>query len=98
MQQGMQLDLSDDQQLFRSTTRGFLEKACPPARVRELSEDPQGFDGAWWRRGAELGWTSLLIDPDHGGGSLSGHGLLDLAIVAEEIGRSVAPGPLVPAN
>ena len=60
--------------------------------------EADGFDRAWWKRGAELGWTSLLASEEHGGGSLSGAGLLDLIIVAEEFGRLVSPGPLVPTN
>ncbi len=48
----------------------------------------------WWQEGAELGWTSLLVPEEDGGGSVSGHGLLDLVLVAEEMGRRVAPGPL----
>ena len=49
-------------------------------------------------RGAELGWASFLVSEDDGGGSLSGKGVVDLAIVAEEMGRLVSPGPLVPTN
>jgi alkylation response protein AidB-like acyl-CoA dehydrogenase len=61
-------------------------------------DDPKGFDRAWWRRGAELGWTGMLATEEQGGGSLSGEGLVDLVIVAEEFGRLVTPGPLLPCN
>ena len=66
--------------------------------MRALADEPDGFDRAWWARGAELGWTSFLVPEDDGGGSLSGEGVVDLAIVAEEMGRLVSPGPLVPTN
>jgi alkylation response protein AidB-like acyl-CoA dehydrogenase len=94
----MNLGLTDDQQFFQETTRKFLEQEAPLTTVRALADEPDGFDRAWWARGAELGWTSFLVPEDDGGGSLSGEGLVDLAIVAEEMGRLVSPGPLVPTN
>jgi len=45
-----------------------------------------------------MGWTSLLVDEDHGGGSVSGRGAVDLAVIAYEFGRHAAPGPLVDCN
>src|SRR5437868_3122026 len=60
--------------------------------------DPAGFDEKYWRRGLDLGWTSLLVAEEHGGGSISGDGLVDLTLVAYEFGRHAAPGPLVPSN
>ncbi len=95
----MDLQLSDDQVLFDETTARFLEASCPVATVREWADkEPAGFPLDWWRRGAELGWTSLLVPEEDGGGSVSGHGLLDLVLVAEEMGRRVSPGPLAPTN
>ncbi|HEY3941844.1 MAG TPA: acyl-CoA dehydrogenase family protein [Acidimicrobiales bacterium] len=90
--------MSSDQELFVETTRRFLEAESPLTTVRALSEDPVGFDRDYWRRGAELGWTALLVPEELGGGSIAGVGLLDLVLVAEEIGRLVAPGPLLPVN
>jgi len=90
----MDLDLSADQRLFRSTTREFLEKEMPLTRVRSLAEQGLGFDPAWWRKGSELGWTSMTVAPEAGGGSISDEGLTDTCIVAEEMGRLVSPGPL----
>jgi alkylation response protein AidB-like acyl-CoA dehydrogenase len=93
------LRLTDDQQLFRETTRKFLETTSSLEMVRKLADtEPAGFDRKWWKRGAELGWVSMLVAEDDGGGSVSGHGLLDLVLVAEEMGRMVAPGPLLPTN
>lgn len=95
----MDLRLTDDQQLFRETTRKFLETTSPLATVRQLADsEPAGFDPKWWKRGAELGWVSMLVPEEDGGGSVSGHGLVDLVLVAEEMGRLVSPGPLVPTN
>ena len=94
----MELELSEDQEFFRETTAKFLTAECPLTTLRSLESNPDGFDREFWRRGAELGWTSMLVPEADGGGSLSEHGLLDLVLVAEEMGRLVAPGPLVPVN
>jgi alkylation response protein AidB-like acyl-CoA dehydrogenase len=94
----MPSDVSFDQEYWRDVTRKFLETTSPLTAVRALEEDPDGFSRHWWVDAAELGWTSLLVPEDLGGGSLSGQGLLELTIVAEEMGRMVAPGPLIPVN
>jgi alkylation response protein AidB-like acyl-CoA dehydrogenase len=91
----MDLELSPDQRLFRSTTRDYLDNSVPISKVRELSESAVGFDPGWWRDGAELGWTAMLVPERFGGGTVSGSPMADLAIVAEEMGRSCAPGPLI---
>jgi alkylation response protein AidB-like acyl-CoA dehydrogenase len=91
-------DSSAEAALFVSTARAFLDKQASLADVRALHADGQSFDPAWWRRAAELGWTSLLVPEELGGGSVSGNPLRDLASVAEEIGRTVAPGPLHPVS
>jgi alkylation response protein AidB-like acyl-CoA dehydrogenase len=92
------LDLTPDQELLRDTTRKFLQTTVPLTAVRALAENPDGFDRGWWQRGAELGWTSLLVDERRGGGSVSEAGLRDLALVAEEMGAMVSPGPLLATN
>ncbi|MCH2170045.1 acyl-CoA/acyl-ACP dehydrogenase [Myxococcota bacterium] len=94
----MDVDLSEDQEFFRETTRKFLETEIPVENVRQLADNPAGFDRDWWRRGCEMGWTSMLVPEEHGGGSLEGEGLLDLVIVAEEMGRLITPGPLLATN
>jgi alkylation response protein AidB-like acyl-CoA dehydrogenase len=91
--------LNDEQQLLRETTAKFLDDTCPLAEVRRIAEEvPAGFDRDWWRQGAELGWTSMLVPEELGGGCVSGGPLADLALVAEEMGRRVTPGPLAPTN
>src|SRR6266480_2815938 len=94
----MMPDVSADQQFFRETTAKFLDEQAPAGELRRRRDDPAGFDEKYWRRGADLGWTSLLIGVDHGGGTISGDGLVALALVAYEFGRHAAPGPLVPSN
>lgn len=89
---------SPEKTLFTSTTQAFLEKEAPLRRVRELHSAGLSFDPAWWRRAAELGWTGLLVPEELGGGSVSDSGLADLAMVAEQLGKTVAPGPLYPVS
>ena len=94
----MLLELTSEQALFRSTTAKFLERHVPVAELRRLQGDPAGFRNEYWRGGAELGWTSLLVSEGDGGGSISDNGLVDLALVAHEFGRHAAPGPLMSTN
>jgi alkylation response protein AidB-like acyl-CoA dehydrogenase len=91
--------LTSDQELLRDTTARYLGDRVPLSRQRkELRHDPAGFDPAYWTGGAELGWTMMLVGEDDGGGSVSGRGAVDLALIAYEFGRHAAPGPLVDCN
>lgn len=94
----MDLDLNDEQELFRATAAKFLGDRWPTTAVRRLIGDTSGIDRDVWEGGAELGWTSLLVPEELGGGSLSGEGVRDLAIIAEETGRALVAGPLLPTN
>ncbi|MDH6193653.1 alkylation response protein AidB-like acyl-CoA dehydrogenase [Mycobacterium frederiksbergense] len=87
-----------EQMLFASTAQAFLEKEVPLSRVRQLHADGISFDPQWWGRAAELGWASLLVPEELGGGSPSGDGVTDLALLAEQAGHTVAPGPLHPVS
>ena len=89
---------SPEKILFASTTQAFLQKEAPLRHVRELHAEGVSFEPAWWRRAAELGWAGLLVPEELGGGSVSGNGLEDLAMVAEQLGKTVAPGPLYPVS
>jgi alkylation response protein AidB-like acyl-CoA dehydrogenase len=94
----MLLALSSDQELFSETTAKLLDEIVPVGELRRLRDDPVGFDREYWRRGAELGWTSLLVGEEHGGGSIGEHGLVDLTLVAHQFGCHAAPGPLAVTN
>jgi alkylation response protein AidB-like acyl-CoA dehydrogenase len=89
---------TDDQALFQQTVRAFLERESSLATVRTWIDDDKGFDATWWKQATTLGFTSFLVAEADGGGSLSGDGLADLLVVAEEMGRLVSPGPIVPTN
>ena len=84
--------------LFVSTARAFLDKHASLDQVRVLHDKDVSFDPEWWARAAELGWTSLLVPEELGGGSVSGDGVRDLALIAENLGHTVAPGPLHPVS
>ena len=77
---------------------GIPREGSVAERVRELHAAGNVVRRDWWRRAAELGWASLLVPEELGGGSVSGDGVGDLALVAELIGRTVAPGPLHPVS
>jgi alkylation response protein AidB-like acyl-CoA dehydrogenase len=95
----MLLDLTPDQEFFRDTTAKFLADQVPAELLQRMAGTvPADWEAGYWRRGAELGWTSLLVSEDAGGGSISEHGLVDLSVIAHEFGRRAAPGPLLPAN
>ncbi len=89
---------TEDQQLLEHTTKRFLEAECPLDTVRELAGVPAGYEPAYWQRGAELGWTSLVVPTESGGGSVSAQGVVDLAVVAYQFGLHAAPGPLLGSN
>ncbi len=94
----MRFDLSDDQEFFRETARRFIEAEVPISVVREWHDLPDGCPPSWWQSAAELGWTSLMVPESMGGGSISGRPIVDLTIVADEMGRGVTPGPFMPTN
>jgi alkylation response protein AidB-like acyl-CoA dehydrogenase len=94
----MELELTADQEFFSETTQKFLHDKATPADLRALRHDPVGYSDGYWRQGAELGWTSLLVSEDDGGGSISGQGLADLCLVAYQFGSNAAPGPLLATN
>src|SRR5258708_8783091 len=91
----MRFDLTADQRLLQSATAEFLEKFCPVSAARALHDAGRSFDRETWRRGAELGWVSLMVGEELGGGSVSGEGLVDATVIAEQFGRLAAPGPLL---
>lgn len=89
----MEFAFNTDQQLLKNAARACLEEHCRPAVVRQLWEDPRGLSDALWARFAELGWLGLTVPEAYGG---SGLGMVEMAIVLEEFGRSACPSPYLP--
>lgn len=87
----MDFEFDEDQELLRETVRRFLADQAPISPyVREQLETPSGTSPEVWAGLAELGVTGLLVPEDRGG---SGMGMVDMAVVLEEMGRTVHPGP-----
>src|SRR5437763_7090618 len=87
----MELEFSEDQQGLRSTVRAFLERECPMTLVRSVVEKGATAEQLWDHM-VDLGWPALTVPEEYGG---LGLGFVELAVVAEELGRVVAPGPFL---
>lgn len=85
----MDFDLSKPQKLLKESARGFLARECKPERVRELMLTGTAHDERLWQAIADQGWTGLIVPEENGG---LGLGLVELAAVAEEMGRACLPG------
>jgi alkylation response protein AidB-like acyl-CoA dehydrogenase len=94
----MELDLSSEQELLRETAARFIEDACPLSEVRRMIGNESDLPASYIETAGRLGWFALLVPEELGGGSVSGAGLCDLAIIAEERGRALQPGPFVSMN
>ena len=88
----MDLMLSDTQEMIRDGARRFLADSLDPDAVRVAEASADGVNSEIWAQMAELGWTALALPEDIGGG---GAGLVDLCLLAEELGRAAASTPLV---
>ena len=89
----MDLGLDPEQEQLVETVGALLGKHSSPERVR--AAEPLGFDEPLWAQLLELGVVSMAVDEERGGWGAS---LLDLALVAEQVGRAVAPAPVIEAQ
>lgn len=88
----MPIGITDDHEELRRSVRRLLDEQCPPATVRLALEAETETRPPFWSRVAEAGLCGLHLPVDVGGG---GGTLLDAAVVLEEFGRALAPGPLL---
>ncbi len=87
----MDFDFSDDQKFLQAEARKFLEARCPISTVRGVLDDTRrSYDVNLWKAIAQQGWLGAAIAEEHGG---LGLGSLELCVIAEEMGRSLAPTP-----
>jgi len=86
----MDLGLSEEQEMLRTSARDFLQKECPKQLVKQLDEGDEGYSPELWRKMAELGWMGLVLPEEYGG---SGGSFLDLVVLLEEMGYNILPGP-----
>lgn len=86
----MNFDFSDEQKQLRDEARRFLSENCTPKHVRAILEGKDAYDRALWKGLADLGLIGVAIPEEYGG---AGAGHLELCVIAEEIGRALAPAP-----
>jgi alkylation response protein AidB-like acyl-CoA dehydrogenase len=89
----MDFGFTDDQRDIQRTARDLLAGRATPARVREHAE-ARTVDEALWRELSELGWPGIAVSEEYGG---QGLGQIELSILCEELGRSLAPVPFLPS-
>ena len=86
----MDFTFDAEQLALQDVARAALERECGPDVVRQLVDDPTGITAALWATLVDLGWTGMLVPAELGG---TGAGLLEMTIVAEQMGRRPMPGP-----
>ncbi len=90
----MDFTLTDEQEAIRDLTARILTEQLPPDRLRALEQEPVWFADHVWHRLADAGLLGICLPEAHGGG---GFGLLEACLIAEQIGRTVAPVPYLSA-
>ncbi len=88
----MDLTFTDEQRLLGEAARHFAEQVCPTTLVREVEASESGFSADLWAKLCELGYPGIALPEGYGGG---GGKMLDLSILAEELGRVAFPSPLL---
>ena len=86
----MNFEFSEDQNMLREQAQSFLADKCPIGSVRKILDGAAAYDEALWKQMVDLGWTATTIPEQYGG---IGLGHLELCVLAEELGRSLAPTP-----
>jgi acyl-CoA dehydrogenase len=86
----MNFDFSDDQKMLKDQARKFLTEKCSTKVVRKILESDEPYDKTLWKQIADMGWLGTAIPEEYGG---LGLGHLELCVVAEELGRAIAPVP-----
>ena len=86
----MNFDFSDDQKMLKDQAHKFLSEKCSTKTVRKVFEGKEHFDSGLWKQIGEMGWTGTAIPENYGG---LGLGYLELCVIAEEMGRALAPVP-----
>jgi alkylation response protein AidB-like acyl-CoA dehydrogenase len=86
----MNFDFSDDQKQLRDEARKFLAEKCSPKAVRTVLDGKEPYDRELWKGLAEMGFLGVAIPEAYGG---AGAGHLELCVIAEEMGRALAPVP-----
>ena len=88
----MDFTVSDDQLSVQQLAQQILTDNTDVSRLAEVEKDPRHFDAELWQALAEAGLLGLTIDEQYGG---MGLGYYALTLLCEEVGRCVAPVPVV---
>jgi alkylation response protein AidB-like acyl-CoA dehydrogenase len=91
-------EATDDQRAVLEVSTRFMEDTCPVRAVRDGAWKDAAFAASYRRQAAELGWFSMLVPESLGGGSVSGNGTLDAALIAARRGALLQPGSFVGTN
>lgn len=86
----MQFGLSESQEILRDSARKFFAGECPIAEVRRLMETETAYDAVLWSKLVAQGYTGVIFPEEYGGAGL---GVVELALLMEEAGRVLLPGP-----
>jgi alkylation response protein AidB-like acyl-CoA dehydrogenase len=86
----MHFAFTEEQEALRAEARRYLEERYPAERVAELADSEAGWDPGSWEELAQLGWLGVTVSEDEGGAGL---GFLEEAVLLEELGRALYPGP-----
>lgn len=88
----MPIDLTQEQQMLKSSAREALARECPSTLVREMEKDARGYPLHLWRKMGELGWLGVIFPAKYGG---TDGRFADMAVIVEEMGRVLVPGPYI---
>ena len=86
----MNFDFSEDLNMLRDEARKFLAERCTTKAVRRILEGDAPYDRELWTQVAQMGWLGAAVPESYGGAGLGHEGL---CVLAEEIGRAIAPIP-----
>ena len=90
----MNFGLNDEQQMLRAAAKDFLASRLSSEKIRALADSDDAFDETLWGEMAELNWPGLMVSEDDGG---QGLGTVELAVLMEQAGYALLPGPLFSA-
>ncbi|MGY6661073.1 MAG: acyl-CoA dehydrogenase family protein [Glycocaulis sp.] len=90
----MSFVLNDEEQMLRDSARSFLSETAPVTAFRKLRDEnnPDGFSRDLWSSMAEMGWTGILVEEDHGGADF---GVFAAGLLLQEMGRTLTPSPFL---
>ena len=92
MEWNVGIKFTQEQEMLRSSARAFLGKETPLTFVRSLEQNAAHFPAELWKKVAEVGWPSLPVPAQYGGSDGS---FLDVAVLLDEMGRALFPGPFL---